>query len=214
MKSYRLTSNLVKKVMARLKITGNFTSVFVNGNTSSDAAALRLTLENLLSARLGYSVRVVALYEGSLVADYVVPVPATNTVLANAVVAAISDMGSNATEVHSMITTVETACRASGGCDGGITLSNSEVTEISVESLQSGGGSTMPKCGAGCVAAAVVLPCALIAGLIFFAFVKLRRAPTTEEPQDSPTQPPNNPLATRRPSASHKSEDMEVEEVV
>jgi hypothetical protein len=232
LKSLVLTANLVKKVTARLQISGNFSAVFSGGNNSASAVALKRSLEDQLSAKLGYRVTVVSLYQGSIIAVYVVAVPAANDSVSSEVVSTISDMSTNSSDI---LAAVESSCQDAGGCAGGVTFASSDVTDVSIESSGGQQQAAAAACGTGCIAGIVISVSLAAVSAVIIVYMLNKKGTSSKQDSDDPvtitesrsstdfsphgkqqttTAYSSNPMAARAPrNSKSQPEELQVEDV-
>ena len=148
----------VTQIIARIKFNGDFAAIFSAGNTSAKAKALGVSLRDTLAAFLHYEVELIQLFEGSLVSDFSVSVPASDPNLAAAIQNNIGQM-TNGGNGNKWFQALEDACKANGGCPFGITSVVSFVTAVYLVrgvAGPSGGGTVQSTCETRCIAFIVI----------------------------------------------------------
>ena len=149
----------VTVIVARIKFNGDFSAIFAGGNTSTKARGLAATLKQVLEAFLKYEVELIQMFEGSLVSDFSVAVPANDPNLATSLSNNIGQMSSGGGG-NQWFQALADACKASGGCPFGITSVVAYVTAVylvkGIGSTSSGGGTSQATCETRCIAFIVI----------------------------------------------------------
>jgi hypothetical protein len=194
----------VIKIFAKIRFNGDFSSIFNEGNTSAKANALRNSLATTLGNFLKYTVNIVSLYEGSLIADFYAAVESGNTGLQDTIANNINQM-SNGAGGSKWFQDLEDACKNQGGCPFGISSVIAQITaRLFVRgSGGSGSGTREAACETRCIAfiviGIVVTITIIIAALLIYkhrADAERQGTGQTAKPESSPQrQQADNPLA-------------------
>jgi hypothetical protein len=190
----------VIKIFAKIRFNGDFSSIFNEGNTSAKANALRNSLATTLGNFLKYTVNIVSLYEGSLIADFYAAVESGNTGLQDTIANNINQM-SNGAGGSKWFQDLEDACKNQGGCPFGISSVIAQITaRLFVRgSGGSGSGTREAACETRCIAFIVIGIVVTITIIIAALLIYKHRAETSRVVEPDKVSPgkeaPQNPLA-------------------